>query len=298
MFAWKDKVPGYLLGKLELTSTVVFTALFSIVLILISAPFSHNVWFELNNTEAFGFTVLFFFIALSVICISKRLLYLVSKNGAAITFLYYLLWNIGEIALVCLLYTLFTVEGDRFGIIDLRNQSFERIFLSSLAYSVMSLAIPYVLAGMYFALNDRDNTIRLMNYGSVVTDEVLKPKEEKKITLFDNSGVLKLSLNSSSLLYIESDDNYIKVWYIDGHDTLKQYMLRCKLKTVEESFAGSPLIRCHRKYIVNMDRVVTLKKEKDGYEVELDSNNVQSLPVTKTYEQKVLAYFNSSSKES
>jgi hypothetical protein len=294
MFAWNDRVPGYLLGKVEITSTVVFTALFSVVLLLISVPFSHNVWFELAGSEAFGFTVLFFFIALLVVCLSKRLLYGLGKSGAVITNLHYVLWNIGEIALVCLLYTMFTVEGDRFGILDLKDQTFEEIFFSSLVYCFMSMAVPYTLSAMYFALNDRDNTIRLMNYGSVVTDEVLQPREEKKITLFDNSGVLKLSLNLSSLLYIESDDNYIKVWYIDSHSTLKQYMLRCRLKTVEESFAGSPLIRCHRKYIVNMDRVVTLKKEKDGYEVELDNETIDPIPITKTYEEHVLAYFNSS----
>ncbi len=296
MFALNDKVPAYLLGKVEITMTVVFTALFSVVLLLISVPFSHNVWFQLADSEAFGFTVLFFFIALLVVCLSKRLLYGVGRSGAAITYLHYILWNIGEIALVCLLYTMFTVEGDRFGILDLQEQTFEVIFLSSLVYCLMSMAVPYTLSAMYFALNDRDNTIRLMNYGNVVTDEVIQPREERKITLFDNSGNLKLSLNLSSLLYIESDDNYIKVWYVDSHSTLKQYMLRCKLKTIEESFAGSPLIRCHRKYIVNMERVITLKKEKDGYEVELDNDTIQQIPVTKTYEENVLAYFNSSAR--
>lgn len=296
MFALNDKVPAYLLGKVEITMTVVFTALFSVVLLLISVPFSHNVWFQLADSEAFGFTVLFFFIALLVVCLSKRLLYGVGRSGAVITYLHYILWNIGEIALVCLLYTMFTVEGDRFGILDLQEQTFEVIFLSSLVYCLMSMAVPYTLSAMYFALNDRDNTIRLMNYGNVVTDEVIQPREERKITLFDNSGNLKLSLNLSSLLYIESDDNYIKVWYVDSHSMLKQYMLRCKLKTIEESFAGSPLIRCHRKYIVNMERVITLKKEKDGYEVELDNDTIQQIPVTKTYEENVLAYFNSSAR--
>ena len=159
---------------------------------------------------------------------------------------------------------------------------------------MMSIAVPYVCCGMYFAIIDKDNTIRVMNYSTVVSDEVLQPKDEKKITLFDNSGVLKLSVSSTNLYYIESDDNYIKVWYEDSRGVLKQYMLRCRLKTVEDSFADSSLIRCHRKYIVNMDKVKVLYKEKDGYVLELDNDTIPPIQITKTYEESVLARFNSS----
>ena len=133
-----------------------------------------------------------------------------------------------------------------------------------------------------------------MNYSTVVSDDVIAPKDEKKITLFDNNGVLKLSLSPANLYYIESDDNYIKVWYTDSKGLLKQYMLRCRLKTVEESFIDSSLVRCHRKYIVNMDRVKVLRKVRDSYELELDNEQIPALPITKTYEEQVLARFNDS----
>ena len=153
--------------------------------------------------------------------------------------------------------------------------------------------IPYTLAGFYFALEDKNNTIRLMNYGNVVSDEVLPPHEQKRITLFDNNGVLKFSINSENLYFIESDDNYIQVWYMDSGGSMKQYMLRCRLKTIEESFADSDLVRCHRKYMVNMSKVAVLKAEKDGYSIDLDIDSLEPIPVSKTYEQAVLARFNS-----
>ena len=141
---------------------------------------------------------------------------------------------------------------------------------------------------MYFAIIDKNNTIRLMNYANVVSDEPVLPADEQKITLFDNSGVLKLSLRLSSLYYIESDDNYIMVWYTDSKGELKKYMLRCRLKTVEESFKGSSLVRCHRKYIVNMDKVKVLRKEKDGYEMDLDNDLIPPISITRTYAENVL----------
>ena len=156
----------------------------------------------------------------------------------------------------------------------------------------MTMGIPYLIAGMYFAIRDRDQTIRMINYGNVVSDEELPSHEEQKITLFDNNGVMKLSVSASNLYYIESDDNYIKVWYTDSADVLKQYMLRCRLKTVEESFRDSDLVRCHRKYVVNMSKVRVLSREKGGYYLELDSDLIDPIPISKTYEETVLARFN------
>ena len=145
---------------------------------------------------------------------------------------------------------------------------------------------------MYFAIIDKNNTIRLMNYDNVVTDEPQKAnKSIHRITLFDNSGALKLSLSPESLYYIESDDNYIKVWYTDSKGHLQKYMLRCRLKTVEDSFKDSGLIRCNRKYIVNLAKVSTLRKENEGYILDLCNESIPPLPVTKTYVDLVLGYF-------
>ena len=145
---------------------------------------------------------------------------------------------------------------------------------------------------MYLAINDKNNIIRLMSYDNVVTDEINEEElSVQKITLFDNSGSLKLSVSIDNLYYIESDDNYIKVWYTDNKGELKQYMLRCRLKTVEDSFKGSALVRCNRKYIVNIKKVSMLRKENAGYVLDLGNELIPPLPVTKTYTEKILGYF-------
>ena len=288
-----DPIPDFLLRKQQMISTVVFTALFSLVFLLVSIPFSHNVWFKLGPDQAFGFTVVFFLIVLMIVVLSKEVMYRLGSRVIR-TLFHYVLWNISEIVVICLLYTFFTYEGERFGMLDLENQSLLRVFLSALVYATVSIGIPYVIAGQYFAINDKNNTIRLMNFGDAVSDVMLAPQEEKRITLFDNNGVLKFSVYASNLYYIESDDNYIKVWYCDVSGDLRQYMLRCRLKTVEESFSQvSDLVLCHRKYIVNMTKVKILHRERDGYYLNLDLDTVEQIPVSKTYEEAVLARFNS-----
>lgn len=291
MFSIYDQVPKYLLEKYQIISTVIFAAFFSLVFLLLSVPFSNNVWFKLGENRAFGFTVIFFLISLGVVVISKRLMY--SVRAREMSMLKFILWNFSEVLIISLLYTFFTIEGAVLGLLEADNVNFDRIFGSALLYSTISLGVPYVLCAMYFALQDKDNTIRLMNLGTMVSDFNLKPQDEKRITLYDNSGTMKFSIKQDNLYFIEADDNYIQVWYNDSNGDMKQYMLRCRLKTVEDSFSDSDLVRCHRKYIINISKVSLLIVEDKGYLMDLGIKDVEPIPVSKTYEKAVLARFNS-----
>ena len=209
------KIPQYLREEYQLTATVVFTAFFSLVLILVSIPFSHNAWFELGTGAAFGYTASFFVIGLLVIVFSKRMMY-ITRNKISMNYLQYVLWNLAEVIVICLLYTMFSIRGDAAGVIRIQDPSFTTIFFNALVYCFTSLVTPYVIAGMYFAIIDKNNTIRLMNYSDTVSDEPPRTRNEKKITIFDNRGTMSLSVSLTNLYFIESDDNYIKVWYTDS----------------------------------------------------------------------------------
>lgn len=283
-----NKLPRYLLGKYQLMETVTFAVLFAVVFLNIYIPFSDTAWFVLGGGDArtFFYTLTFVMTSIVSLIASRMIMYRLGK-AISMTYLSYIIWCIMEIMAVGGIYTWFTVINNP-EILELPVDIFSR----SLLYGTISLGIPYLIAGMYFAIIDKNNTIRLMNYENVVTDEA--PRENmslQKITLFDNSGSLKLSLSLENLYYIESDDNYIKVWYTDSKAELKQYMLRCRLKTVEESFKDSGLVRCNRKYIVNIKKVSMLRKESDGYVLDLANEAIPPLPITKTYTDSVLSYF-------
>lgn len=279
------KLPTYLLGKYQLIGTVTFSVLFAIVFLNIYIPFSQTAWFGLGGSDTFAKTLTFISSGILFLIINRVLMYR-SKHLFEMTYIGYIIWCFIEIAGIAGIYTWITVG---INIFDERKLD---VFLRALSSGSIALGIPYLISAMYFSINDKNKTIRLMNYENVVTDEVQDmSKSLKKITLFDNSGALKLSLNIESLFYIESDDNYIKVWYTDSKDCLQQYMLRCRLKTVEESFKGSSLVRCNRKYIVNIDKVKILRKENDAYVLDLDNEQIPSIPVTKTYTDIILAHF-------
>ena len=158
----------------------------------------------------------------------------------------------------------------------------------SLVLAALAFALVCCVIIVLFVWRKNIKTVRLMNMGGVVSDTAVSSPDEKVITLTDNEGGMKLSVRLKNIYYIESDDNYIKVWYQDYTGSIKQYMLRCRLKTVE----GSDLVRCHRKYIINMAKVQVLHKEKDGYYVDLGVDSIGDVPVSKTYEALVLGKFN------
>ena len=278
------KVPDYLLGKYQLIGTVTFSVLFALVFLNIYIPFSDTAWFGLGNSVMFLMTVAFSVAAIMILIASRMLMYR-TRNLFQMTYAAYIFWCMMELVVISAIYTKVTMD-----VMGEISESPWAVFGRTMLYAFIALGVPYLIAGMYFAIIDKNKTIRLMNYDNVVTDEPIKP-ETQKITLFDNSGSLKLSLSPENLYYIESDDNYIKVWYTDTKGELKQYMLRCRLKTVEESFKDSGLVRCHRKYIVNIKKVKVLRKESEGYVLDLDNEDIQPLTVTKTYTDAVLSHF-------
>ena len=288
----EDKIPSYLTGRTQLAATVVFAAFFAVVVLIVTVQYDTHNWFEIGPTATFGYTTLFILASILILSVSKRLMFRAARR-VMLSWGRYIVWNLAEMAAIAILYTCLTAYLQGIGIISIPDVGVKVTLGRSFLITVLLTGIPYVIAGLYYAVQDRDNTIRLLNYGNVVTDTEPDPLEREKVTLFGDDGVMKLSISIRNIFYIESDDNYIKVWYADAGGEVKQYMLRCRLKTVEESFAGSPLVRCHRKYIVNLIRVDLISREKDGYYVKLDTPSLEPIPISKTYEAQVLLTFNS-----
>ena len=279
-----------MLDKQEIVKTILFVVLFAIVFLNLYIPFSDTAWFGLGGSANFLNTLAFASSSIFMLIASRVVMYMCNKRRP-VTWLAYILWCIGEIALVCLLYTEISMTVE-----DLGQWTHPAIFRRAFPHCCIALGIPYFMSATYLAIMDKNKTIRLMNYEHVAIDE--EPKSEvqlKKITLFDNNGTLRMSVSLENLYCIQSDDSYIKVWYTDSQGELQRYLLRCRLKTVEESFRGSCLIRCSRQYIVNMSKVGNMRKESGGYVLELDTQAIPPIPVTKSYTDKVLAYFTESS---
>ena len=104
-----QKLPAYLLGKSQLIGTVTFSVLFAIIFLNIYIPFSDTAWFGLGQSDMFSGTVIFVFVSIMTLVISRTLMYR-TKRLLELTYLEYTLWCIAEIVLIGAFYTNLTVE--------------------------------------------------------------------------------------------------------------------------------------------------------------------------------------------
>ncbi|GAA3607511.1 hypothetical protein GCM10022396_25930 [Flavivirga amylovorans] len=114
-----------------------------------------------------------------------------------------------------------------------------------------------------------------------LASSVISSKETGLIGIPDENGIVKLSLLLSNILYIESADNYIAVYYLDD-DQIKNTLIRNTLKTIEAIFTDTRLKRCHRSYIVNINMIKMAQKKSSKLYLHL-KNTTTVIPVSRNY---------------
>ena len=151
------KLPEYLLGKYQLIGTVTFSVLFALVFLNIYIPFSETAWFGLGDSTMFGYTLIFVFSSIVSLIFSRMLMYKI-KGMVDLTFIEYFIWCMSEIMWISGIYTWITMD------LAVLQENGWSIYQRSFLYVLIAIGIPYIISGMYFAIIDKNNTIRLMNY--------------------------------------------------------------------------------------------------------------------------------------
>lgn len=105
----------------------------------------------------------------------------------------------------------------------------------------------------------------------------------------DNQGET-LTLAAEQIRYLAAADNYVQVFYVQ-QGQLKSKMLRSTLKKMEEALAGYPqFFRCHRTYLVNMDKVQHVSGNAQGYRLHLEALE-ETVPVSRNLNEVVQSRF-------
>ncbi|MBP5488899.1 MAG: LytTR family transcriptional regulator DNA-binding domain-containing protein [Bacteroidales bacterium] len=114
--------------------------------------------------------------------------------------------------------------------------------------------------------------------------EKLEPAADDNLVRFkDANQKLKLAVAASSLLYVEANENYVNIVYLDG-ESVKKYQLRSSMKRLEEMLHKQGLQRCQRAFFVNPSHVTVLRKDSAGFVfADLDTPGTPPIPVSKTY---------------
>ena len=89
---------------------------------------------------------------------------------------------------------------------------------------------------------------------------------EKYVSLESSNKKDAISITINDFLYIEAQDNYISVVYLEK-GSIKSKLLRATMKDVEAQLSSEFILRCHRSYIINLNKVSKVIKE--GHQLKL-----------------------------
>ena len=285
---FRKKAPRFLLESRTLAGSVIAIVLFSILFMVIYGPYSSTSWLTLmagkhegvgvlSSFHAVMASVAFYFVAIAFLVLSKVVLYQIGKKVQLIN-AHLVSWIGGEVVMISLIYTVFTA------LFSLAEPS---MFLPIWGRSIMVLSViiivPYIIC-LQNATNRHQRQL-LDRLGMDVVNDKTENTDPKLIHLVDNTGRLKMSINVDSLYYVESQDNYVKIYY-DSEGKLCNYMLRSTTKAIETKF-GSWLIRCHRGYLVNKSKISIFRNDRDGMYIRLMHDGIRQIPVSKSYAQSI-----------
>lgn len=275
-------IPSYLLEKENTIRMIVFTAIFALLFINIFQPFNSREWYKgITDFNYFFFSSLIILTGMMVVVISRMLLNATTKKKN-VTYLQYACWVVVEITAMSLFYALFS----KFVPPEGREKDFFQLFQQASINTSLVLLIPYSMSILYFSWKEKSK--QLEEKGQ---QEVAEVPKRALIAFPDEKGEIKITVALNNLIFIESADNYATIHYFNK-DKKSTFMIRNSLKWIEENISkDTPLVRCHRSYIVNLDKVKVLKKTKDGIFIELDAHFVPDMPVSKTYYEKVMTKF-------
>ena len=279
-----QKIPDYLAKFRVNVQMLLFVLVFSIAFVSIYTPFGLTTWY-LSNDDVMKmvFASVTVLGCVSILVLSRLILWAVCHRER-ITVIQYIIWIAAEIILIVFLYSVFS----KFVLQD--GREFEEIFKRALIFVPSILLIPYLVSDMYLSLKEKNNKLNSLLDKKEIWENKPYTHVDEVFNFCDEKGRLKLSILLANVYYLASADNYVNIFYMDnGH--LFHYMLRNNLKDLEEKLNNKGFCRSHRSYIVNMQKIKMISKEKEGLFINFDNEEVAPLPVSKTYSEQIIGKF-------
>ncbi len=285
-FGNKD-LPSFLLTKENTIRLILFTTVYSLIFINIFRPFNSEDWIPgINTFNYFLYSSLMVLIGVTLISFSRMIMYFFVKR-ISIGYLEYLIWIFAEIAILAGFYIFI---AHKVGFIDNyidQNQGlvyweaiFE-IFRKAIANTTWMLLIPYIISFLY--LYNEHLVKRLISQQE-------NNKERNVIQFKDEKDEVRFTIASEKVIFIESSDNYSVIKYLNNNK-VSDFILRNSLKKLSNELKDTSIQRCHRSYMINFEHVASLKKDNSEISFEFDIPNIKEIPISKSYNEKIMELF-------
>ena len=276
-------IPSFIYSRANQIFMILFVPLFALIFISIYRPFDFDKVGELINAHIdISQEAMVLLAALTMVvsgmavgAISRLIMSAYTKRHT-LSYLGYIVWILGEIGVMATLFTLFTLFTNI-------AKPMPELFRSTFTKTVLIVFIPYTISYIYFILKDKINELKTLRK-QIDQDETVLQKAY--IQILDEKNEMRLSIRRENLLLIESADNYVCVYYLNGGKT-KKSMVRNTIGRIAEHLQGTRIVRCHRSYMINLDHAQILHRDKEGVFIELGLDGVPDIPISRTYADNV-----------
>ena len=176
-----------------------------------------------------------------------------------------ILWFLVELTLLTI--AMYFIYGDT----DQEGKDFFNEVFLLFKYTILVSIIPY--AGVLFYLHTTQKGENI---------DTLLSASNHLVNILDENGELHMAIDLEELLFIKSADNYVAVYFLKDEKVRKE-LVRTTLKRLESELDEFPIRRCHRSYMVHINKISVSMKSNQGLSLALKNYPDENIPVSKNY---------------
>lgn len=235
--------------------------------ILIYTPFSIKEYYSIGSYSTTFHYMMLVCIMIGVLLISRLMLFAIIRH-TKLTWIQFIIWCAGEVFATSAFHALYAT-----------------LFYKGVIYyfSALAMAIKHTYLIVMYPYTILILGLVIHNYKVAIQERLARVEDNKLVKFYDEHKRLKLTIAPLSLLYIQAEANYVNICYLDNEKE-KTFLLRCSMKSLEETMKRCSMVRCHRSFYVNPTHIRLLSRGKEGQIVaELKTTKETVIPVSRQY---------------
>jgi DNA-binding LytR/AlgR family response regulator len=243
---------------------VIVTGIYVVLFMNLYLPFNVDRWYNNETVPLFLILSSFGLIGMTVLMISQLGIREILKIRV-VRMYGIILWFLVELALLTV--TMYLIYGTA----GLQGEALINEIFLAFKYTALVIIIPY--AGVLFYLYSTQQGENI---------DTLLAASNHLVNILDENGELHMAIDLEQILYLKSADNYVAVYFFKDGKVRKE-LVRTSLKRLETELDEFPIRRCHRSYMVNINKISVSMKSNQGLSLALKDYSEESIPVSKNY---------------
>lgn len=200
-------------------------------------------------------------------------------------------WTVGKEISLFLIVVLLITLGIFLSIFMLNGmqQSAWTVFLKTVFMSVCISFFPIVILVLFEQYRQQKKQFtyaQRLTQSLKAENQQLQTERAEKLTTIESlqlkaeNGKVELQLFASELICLQSDGNYVEVFY-EIDQTVHKKLIRNRLKSLEEFLPKTTFFRCHNRFIINGNYILHI--EGNARNLELSLRGMDSkIPVSRS----------------